>query len=415
MKGEGKSRDFRYIALDIHKYYSVVAGVNREGEEILPACRVEHFDLENWLPKHHLPTDRVVIESTTNAWHVYDLLEPLVAEVLVANPIKVKQIACARVKTDKKDTLILARLLAANLVPTVWVPPKPVRELRQLISQRRRLVGMHTQLVNRMHSVSHRHHLGHPKGKRFQEKDMGWRDSLGKMERFQLDLDLETKKFMKIQIDQITQELRCMSHQEPWASQMMYLMQIPGFGVVTGMTVLAAIGDIARFETPKALASYSGLTPGVEQSGVKLRGKRITKEGRREFRWAMVEVAQRAVKADPHWKRLFTELERRMHRNQAIVAVARHLLTVVWSVLSQGKSYRHYSDERIAYKYYTWSWQLDEAQRNGLTRPQFVRYYLMRLGVGADLQHVALDPKHPHRLASESEILEMMTDLQPPG
>jgi transposase len=61
----------------------------------------------------------VVIESTTNAWHVYDLLEPLVAEVLVANPIKVKQIACARVKTDKKDSFILARLLAANLVPTV--------------------------------------------------------------------------------------------------------------------------------------------------------------------------------------------------------------------------------------------------------------------------------------------------------
>jgi transposase len=148
MKGEEKSRDVRYIALDIHKHYSVVAGVNRDGEEILPACRVEHLDLEDWLPKHLLRTDRVVIESTTNAWHVYDLLEPLVAEVRVANPIKVKQIACARVKTDKKDTFILARLLAANLVPTVWVPPKHVCELRQLISQRRRLVGMHTQLVN---------------------------------------------------------------------------------------------------------------------------------------------------------------------------------------------------------------------------------------------------------------------------
>jgi hypothetical protein len=91
------------------------------------------------------------------------------------------------------------------------------------------------------------------------------------------------------------------------------------------------------------------------------------------------------------------------------------LLTVVWSVLGQGKSYRHYSDERIAYKYYTWSWQLDEAQRKGMTRPQFVRYYLMRLGVGADLQCVALDPKHPHRLASQAEILELMPDLQPPG
>jgi transposase len=196
---------------------------------------------------------------------------------------------------------------------------------------------------------------------------------------------------------------------------MMYLMQIPGFGIVTGMTVLAAIGEISRFETPKRLASYSGLVPGVEQSGVKLRGKGITKEGRRELRWAMVEVAQRAVKADPYWKRLFTTLEHRMHRNQAIVAVARHLLTVVWSVLTHKSSYHHYSEERIAYKYYTWSWQLNEAQRKGLTRPQFVRYYLMKLGIGSELQRVALDSKHPHRLASEAEILELMPELKPPG
>ena len=99
-----KASTCRYIGLDIHKSYSVVGGVDREGKEILPACRVEHMDLEDWLKKHLLATDRAVIESTTNAWHVYDLLKPLVAEVLVANPIKVKQIACARVKTDKKDT-----------------------------------------------------------------------------------------------------------------------------------------------------------------------------------------------------------------------------------------------------------------------------------------------------------------------
>lgn len=405
----------RYIALDIHKHYCVVGGGDRDGQIVLQPVRVEHEDLESWLKKNLLASDQVVIESTTNAWHVYDLLKPLVANVLVANPIKVKQIACARVKTDKKDTLILARLLAANLVPTVWVPPKHVRELRQLISQRRKLVGMHTQVVNRMHSVSHRNHLGHPRGKRFQEKDMGWREKLEGMERFQLDLDLDTKKYLKGQIERITEELRRMSHEEPWAEQMLYLMQIPGFGVVTGMTVLAAIGNISRFESPKKLASYSGLVPGVEQSGMKLRGKGITKEGRRELRWAMVEVAQRAVKADPYWKQLFSALERRMHRNQAIVAIARHLLTVVWSVLTYLTSYRHYSDERIAYKYYTWSWQLNEAQRNGLTRPQFVRYYLMKLRIGSELQRVALDPRHPHRLASEAEILDLMPELKPPG
>lgn len=405
----------RYIALDIHKYYCVVAGVDRDGQVVLQPVRVEHEDLEGWLKKNLFSSDHVVIESTTNAWHVYDLLEPLVARVLVANPIKVKQIACARVKTDKKDTLILARLLAANLVPTVWVPPVHVRELRQLVSQRRKLVGMHTQVVNRMHSVSHRHHLGHPRGKRFQEKDMGWREKLEGMERFQLDLDLETKKYLKGQIDRITEELRRLSQEEPWAEHMLYLMQIPGFGVVTGMTVLAAIGDMARFETPKRLASYSGLVPGVEQSGVKRRGKGITKEGRRELRWAMIEVARRATQADPHWKRLFSQLERRMHCNQAFVVIARHMLTLVWFVLTEQEPYAHYSAERIAYKYYTWSWQLNEAQRKGLTRPQFVRYYLMKLGIGSELQRVALDPKHPLRLAREAEILELVPELKPPG
>ena len=187
-------------------------------------------------------------------------------------------------------------------------------------------------------------------------------------------------------------------------------------------------GDsIARFENPKRLASYSGLVPGLEQSGMKLRSKGITKEGRRELRWAtlaphcvwcsagVVEVAQRAVKADPHWRRLFTTLERRMHRNQAIVAIARHLLKIVCSVLTHKTSYLHHSDESIAYKYYTWSWQLNQAQRKGLTRPQFVRYYLMRLGIGSQLQRVALDPKHPHRLASETEMLELMPELKSPG
>ncbi len=212
-----KSSSCRYIGLDIHKYYSVVAGVDREGKEVLPACRVEHMELEDWLKKHLLATDRTVIESTTNAWHVYDLLEPLVAEVQVANPIKVKQIACARVKPDKKDTFILARLLAAYLVPTVWVPPKHVRELRQLISHRRRLAGMHTQVVNRMHSVAHRHHLNHPKGKDFQDKNTLWQKdgSLSRLEKMQLELDMETREHLEKQVGRMTRELARLSHEEP--------------------------------------------------------------------------------------------------------------------------------------------------------------------------------------------------------
>jgi transposase len=403
----------RYLALDIHKHYSIVAGVNFDGKVIVEPVRVEHADLEAWLKKHIQATDYVVIESTTNAWHIYDLLEPLAEKVLVANPIKVKQIAQARVKTDIRDTLILARLLAANIIPAIWVPPVEVRNLRYLLSQRRHLTGMHTQTVNRMHSVAHRHHLSHPKGKRFNEKNTSWQADaeLSDTEKFQLELDMLTKQHLDEQTGKITQKLARMSHEKPWAESMLYLMQLPGFGVITGMTILAAIGDITRFEDFKKLSSYSGLTPGVEQSGTKNHGKGITKEGRKDLRWAMVEVAQRAVKSDPHWERRFQELCHRMHRNQAIVVIAHRLLELVWFVLTRKQSYRHFSDERIAYKYLTWSWQINENDRDGLTRQQFARYYLMRLGIGHDLERIALNPRYPRKLASEAELLALRPEL----
>ncbi len=403
----------RYLALDIHKHYSVVAGVNFEGKVVVEPVRIEHADLEGWLKKHIQPTDYVVIELTTNAWHIYDLLVPLAEKVLVANPIKVKQIAQARVKTDIRDTLILARLLAANMVPDIWVPPAHVRNLRYLLSQRRHLVGMHTQTVNRMHSVAHRHHLSHPRGKRFNEKNTKWQqdNAISDSEQFQLELDMSTKEHLAEQTEKITKKLAKMSHQKPWAKSMMFLMQLPGFGVITGMTVLAAIGDITRFESPKRLVGYSGLNSGLEQSGTKLRGKKITKEGRKDLRWAMVEVARRAVKSDPLWTHRFIELCRRMHKNQAIVAIARRLLELVWFVLTRKQPYRHFSHERIAYKYLTWSWQLNDKDRNGLTRQQFTRYYLMRLGIGHDLERIALNPRYPRRIASEAEVLALGPEL----
>ena len=415
MNEDGNTRGSkRYVALDIHKHYCVVAGVDRDGRVQLPPVRVEHADLEGWLKQKLCPTDHVVIESTTNAWHVYDLLEPLAERVVVANPIEVKQIANARVKTDIRDTLILARLLAANLVPEVWVPPVYVREMRQLLSQRRQLVETHTQIVNRMHSVAHRHHLQHARGKRFNEKTTGWQKdkTLSSLEQFQLGLEMENLTYIQKQIERISQEVRKLCHQKPWAESMTYLMQLPGFGVITAMTVLSAIGDIQRFETPRHLASYSGLTPGLEQSGTKNRGKGITKAGRRELRWALVEAAQMAVKSDPLLKMKFQALQKRMHRNQAIVAVARRLLELVWYVLTRRQPYRGFTQERIAYKYLTWAWRMDEAARAGLTRQQFARYYLMRLGIGHDLTRIALDPKHPRKLASETELLALRPELQ---
>src|SRR5689334_14509474 len=131
----------RFVALDVHKHYLVVGALNAQQEIVLHPKRVALPDFPAWARQHLRPTDRVVLEMSTSTWTLVDLLAPLVTSVTVANPLKVRLIASARVKTDARDTLILARLLVADLVPAVWVPPPAVRELRALVAHRRRLVA----------------------------------------------------------------------------------------------------------------------------------------------------------------------------------------------------------------------------------------------------------------------------------
>jgi transposase len=130
--------------------------------------------LTSWASIHLTHADAVVLEATSNAWLLYDQLQPLVAEGVVAHPQAVKLIAAARVKTDSRDTIKLASLLAANLIPAVWVPPQEVRELRALVTHRNRLVKPRTQAANRLHSVLQRHNLEPPPGQPFALRQQEW-------------------------------------------------------------------------------------------------------------------------------------------------------------------------------------------------------------------------------------------------
>ena len=126
----------RFIGLDVHKDYVVLGAVNAEQQVVVRPHRLSFAEFELWIQQHLLATDAVVLEATCNAWQLYDQLAPHAAAVTVANPLLVKWIASARVKTDPQDTLKLAHLLAAGLIPAVWVPPEAVRQLRALVAQR---------------------------------------------------------------------------------------------------------------------------------------------------------------------------------------------------------------------------------------------------------------------------------------
>lgn len=380
----------RYIAIDAHKHYVAVGGLNAQMEVVLPLRKIAVSRFPKWAQTNLKPNDAVVIEATTNTWTLYDVIAPLVGTAVVANSYQVKLIAAARVKTDKHDVWSLARLLVADLIPEVWVPPVHVRELRALISHRRRLIQIRTRVRNRLHSLTHRHNLIPPKGKLFAPKHRNWWLSLdlSPTERLRLGHDLETLQHVDQQIETVDDELNRLTTVEPWSKFYPYLVQLPGFGLVVSMTTLAAIGDITRFPTAKHLVGYAGLGASVHASGKTHRTGRITKQGRKELRWVLVQAAWIAVNTHPHWKEQYRRLARRKPANKAIVAIARKLLVVVWHVLHEREADRKADPEMVAFKLMMWAWKLGKERRGGLTTPQFVRSGLMRLQMGEELTHI---------------------------
>jgi transposase len=406
----------RYIAVDLHKDYVVVGGVTILQKVVLPPRRIELKDWLRWARKHLTKADALVVESTSNAWDFYDQVEPLVGRVVVANPRLVKVIASARVKTDKIDTLALAKLLAANLIPEVWVPPVFVREARGLLAHRRRLVKTRTMVTDRLQSLLQRHNLPGPKGEPFSAANRPWWETLdvSPTEKLRVRQDLDSLTHLDRQIAELKDEVNRLSTTQPWAELVPFVMQLPGFSVLLAMIILAAIGDITRFPRAKKLVGYAGLGASVHNSGKTRRSGGITKTGRRELRWALVEAAWSAVRYSPHWRAEFKRLASRMPDNVAIVAIARKLLVVVWHVLTEQVADKHADAERVAAKFTRWSWGLTEEQRGGLSTRLFVRRQLMRLRLGEDLTHFTYGGM-PRRIASVEELLSACPEVAPSG
>jgi transposase len=391
MNSPGLSTFERYLALDIHKHYVVVGAVNAQQQLILPPRRLDLGEWAVWSEKHLQSTDALVLEATTNAWTFYDQVASRVGRAVVAHPGLVKVIASARVKTDNRDVLHLARLLAANLIPEVWVPPLEVRELRALLAHRRRLVKMRTMTRNRLNSVIHRYNLVPPRGElfttpKYREWWLGL--NLSPTEKLRIRQDLATLDHLEPEIAEVGDELHRLSTVSPWAEQTPYLMQLPGFGIIVAMTVLAAIGDVTRFPHAKKLVGYAGLGASVHASGEMHRTGRITKAGRKDLRWIMVESARIAVLYHEYWKHAYARLEKRLGANKAIVVIARKMLVVVWHVLTDREADRHVVPQKVAAKFLLWSRYLGADKRNGLTSRQFIRLQLMRLKMGDDVTHV---------------------------
>jgi len=333
----------RYLGCDVHRDYTTVSVVSENGEVVSTSrCANNEEGLRALCERFPRERFSAVLEAGLNWGVVYDLLEGLeeVDRVVLAHPPKVKAIASAKIKTDKIDSKILARLLRADLIPEVWVPPRDVRVLKSIVRYRAFVVKVRTMVKNRIHDLLRKAHVEAPEAKDlFGRYGREWLEAMelrDEREDELLGYHLKVYDFLT----DVEKGLRRWIEREMKENEELELLKtVPGIGEVFGAILVLKIGKIDRFPDPAHFHSYSGLVPSTHVSGSTQYHGRLIK-GNKWLRWAFIEGAHTSVKISPCFREHYTRVKRRAGSQAASVSAARKLATVVYRVLKGREPYR---------------------------------------------------------------------------
>jgi len=330
-----------YIGIDQHKHYSQVvvkdwAGVTLDEQKLYH----EDQDMMQEYFKRFTPGEtKIAVEASGSYYWLHNLLEELNLSMELAHPLKVKMIAESAIKTDHIDAHALADLLRTNFLPTAYIPSKDTRALRERLRHRIILVHLRSSLKNRIEAVLTKWGIFKPPefSNLYTTDGKEWLKELKLVEPYQSEINnylLLIETFTKL-IKDLDREIKYYVSVDKRAE---YLMTIPGIAEYTAYLILAEIGDINRFSSPKKLTSYAGLVPSVNQSGKHIYFGRI-KPGDTYLRTGLVESAHIAVRHDPYFKSRYQYLKSKKGSSKAITAIARELLEIVWWVLKEERPY----------------------------------------------------------------------------
>jgi transposase len=332
-----------HIGVDYHKKYSHLVVQDTAGN-ILKSGRVinDKEGVIKFLSPFEEGKKRAVVEATRNWTVIYDWLEEICDEVKLANPLKVKAIAEAKIKTDKIDATVLSNLLRVDLLPVAHVPSKEARALRLALRERMFFVRLRTMVKNRVYTLFDRYPEEIRKldlqsdlfGKigREQLKKL----SLSELDREIIDRECEFIDSLNIYISQAEETIERYSHDN---ADVKRLITLPGIGKFFARLIAAEIDGVERFTNPKKLAGYAGLVPSTYSSGGKTWNGRIIKGGNKWLRWAFIEAVIPAIRCDEELKEEYERIKAKKGYNKAKVAIARKLLTMAYHVLKEKRNY----------------------------------------------------------------------------
>ena len=369
--------------IDIHQAFLMATMLDLAGTKDtrrFSTCIEDLLSLREWLVDNKC--QRVAIESTGVYWiPTYTLLEGKV-ETIVANPLQIKNIPGR--KNDSLDSEWIAEICLNGQIKPSYIPPKEIREIRELTRSHVKLTQARTAFKNRAHKVLSRagiHISGvltdifgksgqiilngilngktidqtfvEIKNKRIKIKKTEIKESLkGELSQndiFVIKECLESIKFFDKKIKEfdskINQNLKGMS------KEMKILMSIPGVGFTTAAAIMAEIGNIGVFSKPKKLVGWSGLAPSINESAGKSSNGHITKKGNKFLRTILVLAANSIAIGRPNKLRFFYQrIKGKKGHKKAIVALARKLVSIIHHLLTFKEVYSEEEGKQKQFK-----------------------------------------------------------------
>jgi transposase len=334
--------------------------------------------LKDWLTENDV--EAVAMESTGVYWKpIFNILENDF-QVILANPQYLKKVPGK--KSDVKDCEWIASLLRCGLIPASFIPPRPIRELRELNRTRRKLVGMMSSEKNRIQKVledaniklasvvskidgvssmtmiqalldkdrlSKEEITDMARGKLKSKVDQLVEALNGKVtdhHRFLLKLHLNNIAFLADQVQEIDEQIQKLMI--PFQKEESLIQTIPGISKISAKAIISEIGvDMSQFPSEAHLASWAGICPGNNESaGVKKSGK--IRKGNRYLKAILIEVAWAASRTKGSaFSAIYNNIAKRRGKKRALVAVGHQILIAVYRTLKTGEPFVDLGAEAI--------------------------------------------------------------------
>lgn len=334
----------RHIGVDLHKTNFVACFIEPDDAQHIETYPLTREGLA--LFKRRLRrSDELAVEATQNVHYFYDQVRAHVRRVAVVDTYRFGVVAKSKKKTDKADAAALARFLKLGWLPEVPVPSEQVRTLRQLLQARETLVSMRTKLKNMAHAAFSRNGIALT---RAAFASASSRERLARRDDLPAS-DLLVLRACLRQIEQLDSEIKLIEEEVVSRGKglrgLKRLLQVHGLNLLSAISLLAEVGDIALFETAKQLVAYAGLATSTRQSSETTRHGGITKRGRKRLRTVCIRAVLAMVnRTETPLMEFYRKKRREKGAGKAICATARKLLTVIFVMLKKELDYWYLED-----------------------------------------------------------------------